>query len=113
MAMTTEAVWLACGRCGVELRGAVYETRALEDRAARCLRCALMDRPMLVRSFVICLIVGTVLTAINQGNVILGGDLPAALAWKIPLTYSVPFSVATAGATLNARSAVSGVSSQG
>ena len=95
---------LACGRCQVELRATVYEVRAAEGMAARCLRCALMHRPMLVRSFVICLFVGTILTAINQGNIIAAGDFTTALAWKIPLTYSVPFCVATAGAILNARS---------
>ena len=57
----------------------------------------------MVRSLVIAAIVGTLLTAINQGNVILQGDASAALAWKIPLTYSVPYCVATAGALLNSR----------
>ncbi len=93
-----------CARCGASLTDSRYEVRAGEAKLARCLRCALMYWPMLVRSFIICLIVGTVLTAINQGNVIAGGDFPAALAWKIPLTYSVPFCVATTGAILNARS---------
>ena len=51
----------------------------------------------------VALVVGTLLTAINQGNVILQGDASAALAWKIPLTYSVPYCVATAGALLNSR----------
>ena len=55
------------------------------------------------RSIIIALIVGTVLTAINQGNIILGGDFPPSLYWKIPLTYSVPYCVATTGAILNAR----------
>ncbi len=59
---------------------------------------------MLQRSLIIALVVGTILTAINQGNVILGGDFPASLYWKIPLTYCVPFGVATTGALLNARS---------
>jgi len=63
-----------------------------------------MYRPMLRRSFIICLIVGTILTGINQGNIIVAGDFPTVLAWKIPLTYSVPFCVATTGAILNARS---------
>ena len=57
----------------------------------------------MVRSLVIAAIVGTLLTAINQGNIILQGDASAALAWKIPLTYSVPYCVATAGALMNSR----------
>lgn len=56
------------------------------------------------RSLAIALVVGTILTAINQGNIILGGEFPAALVWKIPLTYVVPYCVATVGALLNARS---------
>ena len=56
-----------------------------------------------MRSLVIATVVGTLLTAINQGNVILQGDASLALAWKIPLTYAVPYCVATAGALLNSR----------
>ena len=65
-----------------------------------------MQRPMLGRSLTIAVVVGTLLTAINQGNLIVQGEFPAVLAWKIPLTYMVPFCVATLGAMLNARSAV-------
>ena len=95
-----------CGSCARDLTDAVYEMRSAEGRLARCLRCALMHRPLVLRSLLICLVVGTILTAINQGNVILGGDLPMALAWKIPLTYAVPYCVATFGALLNARTQV-------
>ena len=41
------------------------------------------------------LIVGTILTAINQGDVILSGALDASGAWKIVLTYLVPYCVST------------------
>jgi hypothetical protein len=58
---------------------------------------------MLRRSFLTALVVGTILTAINQGTVIVTGDLPGNLAWKIPLTYCVPFCVATWGALINSR----------
>ncbi|MEX2229974.1 MAG: nitrate/nitrite transporter NrtS [Dehalococcoidia bacterium] len=44
------------------------------------------------------LVVGTVLTLLNQGDVLLGGNFPAALFWKIPLTYAVPYAVTTWGA---------------
>ncbi len=81
-----------------------YEMRAPDGGLGlRCFRHALLNRPMLGRSLVIALVVGTILTAINQGNVILGGGFPPSLYWKIPLTYCVPFCVATAGALLNAR----------
>ena len=92
-----------CERCAQPLRRVRYELRVHGGRTPRCLRCALMHRPLVARSLIIALIVGTILTAINQGNVILGGDASAALAWKIPLTYAVPYCVATVGALLNSR----------
>ncbi|MBM4405801.1 MAG: hypothetical protein FJ039_06420 [Chloroflexi bacterium] len=64
----------------------------------RCFRCALRHWAILRRSLIVALIVGTALTAINQGTVLAKGDFPAALYWKIPLTYCVPFCVATFGA---------------
>lgn len=68
-----------------------------------CLRCALLQPSLLRRSFLTALVVGTILTAINQGNVLLEGSLPASLLWKVPLTYCVPFCVATWGALINTR----------
>ena len=41
-------------------------------------------------------VVGTLLTAINQGDLLLKGRRPP--AWKVGLTYCVPFCVATYGA---------------
>jgi hypothetical protein len=58
---------------------------------------------MLVRSFLTALLVGTVLTAINHGNHIVAGEIKWELAWKVPLTYCVPFCVATWGALVNSR----------
>lgn len=58
---------------------------------------------MLRRSFYTALVVGTLLTTINQGNLLLSGTFPSALAWKVPLTYCVPFCVATWGALINSR----------
>jgi len=52
--------------------------------------------------------VGTVLLAINQGDVLLSSRWPAALIWRVPLTYVVPFPVATWGALLNSRVPASG-----
>jgi hypothetical protein len=69
----------------------------------RCLACALQHRPTLGRSALIALLIGTVLTAINQGDVLLRGEWSTALAWKLPLTYAVPFFVATWGALGGAR----------
>jgi hypothetical protein len=51
----------------------------------------------LARTLRIALVVGTILTAINQGNVILGGDATT-LTWvKTVLNYCVPFVVSNLG----------------
>ena len=83
-----------CSRCA---RGPVRHTFWLEDTRGRqlaCLPCALTDRALLRRAVRIAAIVGTVLVMINQGNVLIANVWPSALAWKIPLTYAVPFTVA-------------------
>jgi hypothetical protein len=48
------------------------------------------------RAATVAVVVGTVLLAINQGDVILAGDWPN--LWKAGLTYLVPYCVATYGA---------------
>jgi hypothetical protein len=73
------------------------------DNQPRCLTCVFRHWPLLKRSLLTAAVVGTVLTAINQGNVILRGDFPHDLYWKLPLTYCVPFLVATWGALVNTR----------
>lgn len=72
--------------------------------ARRCLGCTLRHRPLLRRSAVTALVVGTALVAINQGATLAAGELPARLLWQVPLTYAVPFCVATWGALTNSRS---------
>ncbi len=47
------------------------------------------------RSLKVGLIVGTILTLINQGDALIVGTLTADMLWKIPLTYLVPFCVST------------------
>ena len=69
----------------------------------KCLWCALRHTPMLKRSLVAAALVGTVLTALNQGDLMITGDWASALFWKVPLTYMVPFAVATWGALSSAR----------
>ena len=70
-----------------------------------CLKCALGHIPMLRRSAAIALVVGFVQVAVNQGDLIIAGDASSALVWKIPLTWLIPFAVATLGALTNARRA--------
>jgi hypothetical protein len=60
-------------------------------------------RPLLRRSTLIALVVGSVLIAINQGDTLVAGRCDMALIWKVPLTYLVPFVVATWGALINSR----------
>lgn len=45
------------------------------------------------RAFKVSVIVGTVLTLINQGDLILAGFVPE--IWKVPLTYLVPYCVSS------------------
>ena len=94
-----------CRGCGRTLRGSRYTFRPAggSDGISKCLKCALRHWPMLRRSLIASVVVGTVLTALNQGDAILTGQLAGALAWKIPLTYCVPFLVATYGALSNSR----------
>jgi hypothetical protein len=58
---------------------------------------------MLRRSSAVAAIVGSVLVGINHGDAIVQGLWPASLAWKVPLTYAVPFVVASVGALLSSR----------
>lgn len=48
------------------------------------------------RSFLVALVVGTILNLINQGDALLGGG--HIVLWKLALTYAVPYAVATYGA---------------
>ncbi len=97
----------SCVRCGNGLTNRAYELQRNGVRSPHCFRCAVQFGPMLKRSLIVCLIVGTILAAINQGNFLLSGDLQSAMIWKIPMTYAVPFIVATVGGLMNARSTVS------
>lgn len=71
---------------------------ATGDGRAACTRCYIRSRAVVHRALITALVVGSLLTLLNQGDVLLGGDLPPALLWKIPLTYAVPYAVTTWGA---------------
>ena len=47
------------------------------------------------RSTKVAIIVGTVLVAMNQGDLLLSGAFDTELLWKIPMTYCVPYAVST------------------
>ncbi len=53
------------------------------------------------KAFATALVVGTILTAINHGDMILVGEWPPAL--KVLLTYCVPYCVTTWGAVTGKR----------
>jgi len=92
-----------CASCGAPLGEGVSLAES-ESQPARwkCLRCALFDRTLAARSGRVALFVGTVLIAVNQGDQLLSGRFPFATSWwKLPLTYLVPFLVASYGAISN------------
>ena len=79
-----------------------YGAFALGD-ATLCLKCAILDRTLLTRALATSIVVGTLLLAINQGDAVVSGTWPPSLAWKVPLTYAVPFAVCMWGALGGAR----------
>lgn len=56
-----------------------------------------LHRPHLKRTVAVALVVGTILFAINQLDVVVGGEATAATWVKVALTYVVPFCVANYG----------------
>ena len=94
---------LHCASCGVSLeQRAAYLLGDGAESVWKCLRCSLIDRPLVIRSSKVALVVGSALVALNQADQLLGGTFPWASSWyKIPLTYLVPFCVATYGALSN------------
>ena len=106
---------LDCGRCGKLVRqgrGFAFKLPTADTSSdaggqfgqiTKCIFCALRHLAMLRRSISVALVVGTVLTLLNQGDIIFAGEWKGALYWKVPLTYCVPFCVATYGALSNSR----------
>jgi len=56
------------------------------------------------KAFFTALVVGTVLTVINHGDVILSGNYPPPI--KVLLTYCVPFCVTTWGSILGKKASI-------
>lgn len=52
-------------------------------------------RDVVIRSLKVSGIVGVVLVAINQGDLMFIGELPVDFFWKIPMTFGVPYCVST------------------
>ena len=93
-----------CDRCRRRMaQGALYMLRSGGGDVVRCIRCTFKHWPTLSRSLKIAAIVGSVLVAINHGDVVISGEMPAVLLWKAPLTYTTPFVVSLWGVMSNAR----------
>lgn len=88
-----------CGICGRTLRPGFR----LRGGVLRCGRHVILHPAVWKRSLITALIVGTILTAINQGNLILSHGISGEIALKMGLTYCVPFCVSTSGALGAAR----------
>ena len=95
----------ACGRSPKTGWAFAFRPRQAAESVAvvKCARCATRHTPMLRRSAAVAVVVGTILTLLNQGDGLIAGQWSNALYWKIPLTYCVPFLVATYGALTAAR----------
>jgi len=52
-----------------------------------------LETPILTRSVKVAVVVGTILTAINNGDALVRGEFSHDMIWKIPATYCVPFCV--------------------
>lgn len=92
-----------CSRCGRPITNRSYAVHSAAAEKRRCLRCTVIHPSLVRRSAAISLIVGTLLTLINQYGALTNGTISASLAWKVPLNYAVPYTVATVSAVLNAR----------
>jgi hypothetical protein len=103
--------YATCDRCGrhsgkgwsFAFRKPAPEGAPDESLIIKCSWCAIRHRSMVRRSLMVALVVGSLLTLLNQGDVLFAGSWKSTLYWKIPLTYCVPFCVATYGSLSNAR----------
>jgi hypothetical protein len=87
---------ITCARCGRRVeRSRGYR---LPDGEQRCPRCIWRHRLIVRRALITAVIVGTILTLINQGDRLLAGDVTAGVVLKTGLTFLVPYCVSTSGA---------------
>lgn len=89
---------LQCSVCGASGLHHYYRLATPGGLAFKCFRHALGHRPLLVNGLKTAAVVGTILTAINQGDIVFQGALTSGVLARIALTYAVPFLVSTHGA---------------
>ena len=93
-----------CDNCqGILRRGWMFTFKTKPAEVAKCLMCSLRHWPMVRMSLLTALVVGTILTLLNQGDKLISGSWAKDFYWKVPLTYCVPYLVATWGALTNSR----------
>jgi hypothetical protein len=100
--MTRTADPTSCVSCGATDLRHYYQV----DRAGaqlKCFRCVLRHRPRVRTSLQTALVVGTILTVINQGDLLFHGALSGVVLVKMALTYCVPYLVSTYGALMASR----------
>jgi hypothetical protein len=78
-------------------RNRKYQFRR-DTPAPLCVACAIRYRPVFRRAITMALIVGTILTLINQGDILFRGAVTALVILKIGLTCTVPYTVSTVSA---------------
>ena len=83
----------------IAVHGSTDQPTARSGRLARLLDASEYcgNRSRLRRTVTIALVVGTILTLLNQGDVILAGTTTAATGAKAVLNYLVPFIVSNLG----------------
>ena len=96
--VSTASAPLPCVSCQAEAPGRRYRFDAPTGPIVKCTPCALRHRPLVLNSLKTAALVGTVLTAINQGDVLLHGAITGVVLAKIALTYLVPYLVSASGA---------------
>jgi len=77
-------------------------------RALRAWVRAAGNRAIVGRALITAVVVGTLLTAINQGDALLGGRLEPDMAWRIGLTFVVPFFVSLVSSVQTIRGETAG-----
>lgn len=93
MITASETPQVRCDVCHVDLGRGGFMFIAGADQAFRCRRHALAQRRTLVQALRVALVVGTVLTAINELDLMVGTGLTPLVLAKVLLNYCVPFMV--------------------